>query len=108
VDAFGEVRTKSGTLSTSMLFTGEQRDSESGLYYLRARYYDPSIGRFITRDPRPGMTTDPQSQNRYVYVVNNPVRYIDPLGLECSPAPWVRQRRSKAIAAAGEGLRPWQ
>ncbi len=43
-DAFGEMRTESGTLSTSMLFTGEQRDGESDLYYLRARYYDPSIG----------------------------------------------------------------
>jgi RHS repeat-associated protein len=45
-DAFGEVRTQSGVLSTDFLFTGEQRDGESDLYYLRARYYDPSIGRF--------------------------------------------------------------
>jgi len=48
------VRTKSGTLSTSFLFTGEQRDSESGLYYLRARYYDPSIGRAVDYENRVG------------------------------------------------------
>ncbi len=48
--ALAEVRTKSGTLSTDFLFTGEQFDAKArltqGLYYLRARYHDPSIGRF--------------------------------------------------------------
>ena len=83
MDAFGEVRTKTGPLSTGFVFTGEQRDGESDLYYLRARYYDPSIGRFLTQDPFGGWAAMPQSQNPYAYVMNNPAFYVDPLGL-CS------------------------
>ena len=62
-----------------MLFTGEQYDAKArhdagGLYYLRARYYDPTIGRFLGRDPIPFL-------NRYTYVRNNPTNYVDPSGL---------------------------
>ena len=49
-------------------------------YYYGARYYDPAIGRFITEDTYPGEMNNPQSQNLYVYVMNNPLRYIDPTG----------------------------
>jgi hypothetical protein len=52
-------------------------DADTGLYYLRARYYDPSIGRFLTQDPVPAV-------NLYAYVGNNPVNYVDPSGL-CIP-----------------------
>lgn len=62
-------------------FTGEYRDATPDHYYLRARYYDPLTGRFLTRDPFPGFATEPQSQNPYAYVSNNPVRYTDPSGL---------------------------
>lgn len=62
-------------------FTGERQDSETGLVYLRARYYDPSLGRFISADPFWGYLEEPASQNRYTYVLNNPLSYIDPLGL---------------------------
>ena len=56
-------------------YCGEYTDTESGLIYLRNRYYDPSIGRFITEDPiRDG-------SNWYIYCDNNPVMYVDPLGL---------------------------
>jgi RHS repeat-associated protein len=69
-------------LSTDFLFTGEQRDDESDLYYLRARYYDPSTGRFLTQDPFRGWAGLPQSQNRYPYVLNNPANLVDPAGLQ--------------------------
>ncbi|HLG10663.1 MAG TPA: RHS repeat-associated core domain-containing protein, partial [Dehalococcoidia bacterium] len=46
-DAFGAIRSQTGTSSNYWKFTGEQRDSESGFDYLRARYYDPEVGRFI-------------------------------------------------------------
>jgi RHS repeat-associated protein len=71
-------------------FTGEQQDPEvrgtdlgdnGGLYYLRARFYDPANGRFWSRDPLSGYVGAPQTQNAYPYVMNNPARYVDPLGL---------------------------
>ncbi len=46
-DVFGAVRSQTGTSADYWLFTGEQRDGDSGFYYLWARYYDPSIGRFF-------------------------------------------------------------
>jgi RHS repeat-associated protein len=58
-------------------YTSREYDLESGLYYYRARYYDAKIGKFISEDPiglKGGI-------NKYVYVGNNPVRFIDPLGL---------------------------
>lgn len=72
-DVFGELRPSSSP-SNQWLFTGEQRDADSGLYYLRARYYDPSTGRFLSRDPLGG-------GNEYAYASNNPVNLVDPLGL---------------------------
>ncbi|MBU7021523.1 MAG: hypothetical protein HXS41_10740, partial [Theionarchaea archaeon] len=62
------------------LFTGKERDTV-GLYYYGARYYDPATGRFITRDGMAGKTHKPQSLNRYIYCYNNPLKYIDPVGL---------------------------
>jgi RHS repeat-associated protein len=57
-------------------YTGKEEDA-TGLYYFNARYYDPSIGRFITEDPaRDGI-------NWYVYCANNPLSYTDPTGLDC-------------------------
>ena len=73
-------------------YTGEAQDAESGLLYLRARYYDPSIGRFISADPYLGRMAEPVTQNRYIYVHNNPLLFVDPSGL-CSvldtATPWV-------------------
>jgi RHS repeat-associated protein len=62
-------------------FTGEQWDASAGLVYLRARYYQPGMGRFVSKDPFPGFVTRPQSLNRWVYVQNNPVNRRDPTGL---------------------------
>jgi RHS repeat-associated protein len=62
-------------------YTGREYDTESGLYYYRARYYDAKIGRFITQDPFRGFFSNPQTLNPYPYVKNSPVTLIDPLGL---------------------------
>lgn len=62
-------------------YTGEAMDPNTGFYYLRARYYDPTMGRFISRDPVPGNALFPQTLNRYVYVINNPVLFTDSSGL---------------------------
>lgn len=53
-------------------YTGEVYDEESGLYYLRARYYEPSIGHFINKDAYEGDINNPLTLNLYTYVGNNP------------------------------------
>jgi RHS repeat-associated protein len=80
-DVFGALRGSTGTQANAFTFTGEQTDGNTGLQYLRARYYDPAVGRFIGRDPLAGMAWSPQSLNRYAYALNNPVRLTDPAGL---------------------------
>jgi len=59
-------------------FTGQRYESETGLLYLRARYYDPDSGRFLTKDPL-GIAAGP---NAYIYVKNSPPNLVDPLGLD--------------------------
>ena len=56
-------------------------DEGNGLNYIRARYYAPDLGRFITKDPLTGKDGDSQSLNRYIYALNNPVRLVDISGL---------------------------
>ncbi len=77
---FGVPRLVEGTPQTNFLFAGEQWDEETGLIYLRARYYDPTAGRFLSPDPVPGNPVDPQSFNQYVYAGNDPVNRADPRG----------------------------
>ena len=64
-------------------FTAKERDSETGLDYFGARYFASTQGRFTTVDPfaGSGRATTPQSWNRYAYVLNNPLRLLDPTGL---------------------------
>ena len=62
-------------------FTGKELD-DTGFYYYGARYYDPETGRFLTRDPLQGERGAPQTLNRYVYCLNNPLKYIDPAGTD--------------------------
>jgi RHS repeat-associated protein len=78
---FGGPRLTSGTVPTDKRFTGQQLETTSGnIYHYGARMYNADIGRFISADtivPEPG---NPQSLNRYSYVLNNPMRYNDPTG----------------------------
>ncbi|CAG7648207.1 hypothetical protein PAESOLCIP111_05552 [Paenibacillus solanacearum] len=61
-------------------YSGELWDSSTNLQYLRARWYDPSVGRFINQDTYEGDITNPLTLNLYTYVHNNPLRYSDPNG----------------------------
>jgi RHS repeat-associated protein len=61
-------------------YRGEQYDPDLGLYYLRARYYNPGTGRFMTRDPEAGNRFDPASLHKYLYAGGDPVNEIDPTG----------------------------
>jgi RHS repeat-associated protein len=81
-DVFEAMKSHTGSSANAWRFTGELNDPTVGRapYYLRARYYDPALGRFLTRDPWPANPMNPQSLNRYPYVWNNPALYVDPYG----------------------------
>ena len=76
---YGARKTSTDKTGQPFAYNGEARD-DTGLDYLRARYYDSQGGTFLTEDSYPGEDTDPLSQNRYSYVQNNPVNYTDPSG----------------------------
>ncbi len=84
---FGAPRLREGSDVTRFLFTGEEWDPDSRLLYLRARYYDPEVGRFLTPDPADGRPDNPQSYNLYAYAVNDPVNRGDPTGMQPWPPP---------------------
>lgn len=117
-DSWGNVTSRVEGMNNPFLYSGEIYDEKAGLYYLRARYYDPSVGRFISEDTYKGAVDNPLSLNRYAYVHNNPLRFVDPSGhtLEegtggiggfTSPIEeylhWARVAASKAYA---EGIEP--
>jgi RHS repeat-associated protein len=79
-DAFGNPINRTGTTSNDYLYTGEQFDANLGFYYLRARYMNPSSGRFFTMDSFEGSGNDPNSLHKYLYTSNDPVNGIDPSG----------------------------
>lgn len=74
-----------GSTKNCYRYCGEQFDSTTGLYYLRARYMDTSTGRFISMDTHQGSNDDPISLHKYLYANSNPVMYSDPSGY-CSLA----------------------
>jgi RHS repeat-associated protein len=73
-------------VKTAYSFTNREWDADAGMYYYRARYYDPGIGRFISEDPHYGKAPLPMTFNsKYIYALNNPNMYVDPNG----KFPWV-------------------
>lgn len=85
---YGKIRLESNDNFDSLYsYTGKEFDQESGLIYFGARYYDPSAGRFISVDPLgenmpDKWLFDTNNLNLYIYVLNNPINWIDPLGLD--------------------------
>jgi RHS repeat-associated protein len=77
---YGELLSRSGASGTDYGFTGELRDNSTGLLYLRARYYYPTLHSFMSVDPAAAEPVTPQSINVYDYSLNNPVKFIDPSG----------------------------
>lgn len=67
-------------LQTSMLYNGEAFSATTGLYNMRARWYDPSQGRFERLDPFSGSQNNPQSFHKYAFVHSDPIQNIDPTG----------------------------
>jgi RHS repeat-associated protein len=79
--AFGEELAKTGTTENEFRYVGEQWDPNAGFYYLRARWYDQSTGRFASVDPYAGFGLNPISLHRYLYAYNSPISFSDPSGL---------------------------
>ena len=75
-NGYGQTINHTGTAATPLLYTGQYTDTETGLYYLRARYYDPSTAQFLTRDP-----LEAKTRSTYGYLNGRPLDGIDPSGL---------------------------
>jgi RHS repeat-associated protein len=78
-DTFGLVK-PSTSFRNGYTYTGREWDKETGLYYYRARYYDPMDGRFISVDPVPLKNRTQDQMNSYSYAANNPINFTDPNG----------------------------
>jgi RHS repeat-associated protein len=95
---FGGEMAYSTTCAQNYKFTGLERDSETGNDHTPHRMYDPSLGRWLSPDPLAGDITNPQSLNRYAYVLNNPTIFTDPMGLDCSdPVPFGKDENGNTI-----------
>lgn len=81
-DAFGVEKNIDDADTNAFRYCGEYYDIETSTIYLRARYYNPSTGRFISRDSVTGNIDDPLSLNLYAYCANNPIGYVDSNGHE--------------------------
>jgi len=77
---FGAAKTDTGSVSVTHKYTSQEFDTETGLYNYNARLYNPTLGRFTSADTIVPSPFNPQSLNRYSYVMNNPLRYTDPSG----------------------------
>ncbi|MGQ0568317.1 MAG: RHS repeat-associated core domain-containing protein, partial [Armatimonadota bacterium] len=81
-EAWGKVRAASGGGQGVYRFTGAELDATTGLYHMGARFYDPTIGRWLSEDPVQDKSFEPATLNFYAYVVNNPTLLIDPHGTD--------------------------
>jgi RHS repeat-associated protein len=80
-EPFGRTTISGGPSQNAFLYTGREWDADSGLYYYRARYYDPMVGRFTSEDP----VGFGGGSDFYAYALNSPVNLIDPFGLDPAP-----------------------
>lgn len=94
-DDFGGIISSTETLPNDYTYTGKQLDRETGLYYYGARYYDAKTGRFIGKDLLEGDEEEPQTLNRYVYVINDPLYWIDEWGLEAEKKKEEEKKKDK-------------
>jgi RHS repeat-associated protein len=105
--AWGETRQVSGETATDRLYTGQRQETEIGLYYYNARWYDPALGRFVQADTIVPESQGVQGWDRFAYVYNNPVRYTDPSGnwaFEDSPDDpyWSKEKITYVIPKPGK------
>jgi RHS repeat-associated protein len=110
--AFGELLEREGTTDNPYLYTGQQlalsgvegSDELAELYNLRARYYNPSVGRFLSRDPFEGTMAGIRELNRYVYAANDPINLVDPTGQQSLVAAVLIRTAKGVITGAVAGF----
>jgi RHS repeat-associated protein len=116
LDAWGRYRFPSelDASANRFGFTGYLFDQETDLYYAKARFYDPELGRFITQDAVLGQVDEPPSLHRYAYGFANPLRYVDPTGHaavdmqaladeEAARVAAIRAQRGRGVFASNQG-----
>jgi|GEM_PF-3214627 RHS repeat-associated core domain len=102
-DPWGTQISNTGTLTQPLRYAGYYYDEETGLYYLKSRYYSPSMGRFLTKDGYGFISnSNPQTLNLYTYCNNNPIKYSDPNGNTQEGDENLPQDVQDVINAAGE------
>jgi RHS repeat-associated protein len=107
-DIWGNIIAEKEKVHNPFRYSGELWDDEVELQYLRARWYDPSVGRFINEDTYEGKVTAPQSLNLYTYVRNNPLIFTDPSGHAAAPIiDWEDARKEglKVIEGGAKGAK---
>jgi RHS repeat-associated protein len=86
-DAWGNQRAATGSDQGRYRFTGAELDQVTGLYHMHARFYDPTIGRWLSEDPIRDKPFEPATLNFYAYVHNNPLMFVDQDGKAAVLAP---------------------
>ena len=104
-DAYGVLTANSGSTVNNYRYTGQQWDPDLQLYYLRARYYAPTLGRFWSSDSFEGRHQDPESLHKYLYGQGNPVSFIDPSGHGEELSGLMANMYIRAMAAANYAMR---
>ena len=99
-----------GTAPNGPGYTGHVNDPDTGLVYMQARYYDPSVGRFLSPDPVTPTAGDAFNFSRYAYANNNPVMHIDPDGRQstdvCSIVPCISVKMNGTIQRIPSAVGP--
>jgi RHS repeat-associated protein len=98
-DSFGKLTASTGSLVNPFQYTARESDSETGLYYYRARYYDPAVGRFVGEDP----IAFNGGNNFYAFVENDPSNLNDPFGL-CAPSAPMKECLEKIFNQPIDGV----
>lgn len=97
-DSYGNLKGQTGTVDTPLRWDGQYQDRESGLYYLRARFYDPATAQFVSADPAVALT-----RSAYGYVNDNPLNGYDPTGLFCWSVGCLLRDGAVAVGAVAVG-----
>jgi RHS repeat-associated protein len=105
---YGETRYTEGTLTTDYGYTGQRNEAGLGLMDYGARFYDPTLGRFVSADTIVPEPANPQDWNRFAYVSNNPLKYVDPSG-HCKIGEYSEYCYNSCVAEgmAEEDCRAW-